>query len=107
MLSTSGPHITFSFDKRKVYFKNNMIDMKTILFILLVALGMDCKSQITMDTALQSANLVYSFNTVRISNTETKYYSADTLNNTFTLYNMDFSPLLSNLIVPVPFIKNL
>lgn len=62
-------------------------------------------SQITLDATIDSANLIYFFNSVQISDNETKYYIADTVNNSFNLYNMDFTPFIQNIPVPEPFIK--
>lgn len=64
-----------------------------------------CKAQITLDTTVYPADLIYFFNPVQISSTETKYYVGDTVTNTFNLYNMDFTPFLMNVVVPEPFIK--
>lgn len=64
-------------------------------------------AQITFDTTLQSVNLIYFFNTVQISSTETKYYMADTTTNTFSLFNMDFTPFLTNISVPEPFVDGI
>jgi hypothetical protein len=61
-------------------------------------------AQITLDTIVHPWNLIgYDFYPVQISNTETKYYFQDTLNNTFNLYNMDFTPFMTNIAVPEPF----
>lgn len=62
------------------------------------------KGQITLDTVVHPWNLIgYDFYPVQISDSETKYYFQDTLTNTFSLYNMDFSPFLMNVSVPEPF----
>jgi hypothetical protein len=80
-----------------------MKKLTTIFLTVLSLQTVSTKGQITLDTALQNANLVYYFNTVQISETETKYYMADTVTNTFSLYNMDFTPFMLNVIVPEPF----
>lgn len=43
------------------------------------------------------------FKTVQISESETKYFYADTVTNTFNLYNMDWTPFMTNIHVPIPF----
>jgi hypothetical protein len=52
---------------------------------------------------VDSLFLAYQFKTVQISPSETKYFFADTTANTFSLYNMDFTPFLLNIAVPQPF----
>jgi|GEM_PF-959415 len=61
------------------------------------------KAQITLDTVVSSRLIGYDFYTVQISPDETKYFFSDTLTNTFTLYNMDFTPFMTNISVPEPF----
>lgn len=62
------------------------------------------KGQITLDTIIvPTVSRGSDFYTVQISRDETKYYFADTLTNTFSLYNMDFTPFLTNISVPEPF----
>jgi hypothetical protein len=81
--------------------------MKKLLIAFAITASTNSKAQITLDVTLDSANLVYFFNPVQISSTETKYFWADTIANTFTLYNLDLTPFLSNVAVPEPFIKYL
>ena len=76
------------------------------LFILIVANIVKqsvCIGQITLDREVDSLFLADQFKAVQISPTETKYYFADTTTNTFSLYNMDFTPFLTNISVPEPF----
>ena len=84
-----------------------MKKLRIIFFALFLIQTNSTKAQITLDTTIDyaHANMVYFFNTVQISSTETKYYMADTVTNTFTLYNMDFTPFIANVAVPEPFIK--
>jgi len=60
-------------------------------------------AQITLIAIEDSMWLDQEFKTVQISPTETKWYFHDTIANTFSLYNMDFSPFLTNIAVPQPF----
>ena len=61
-------------------------------------------AQITLDNVVTSITSIgQDFYTVQISNTETKYLFEDTTTNTFSLYNMDFSPFMLNITVPEPF----
>lgn len=55
------------------------------------------------DHEVDSISLAYQFKSVQISETETKYFFADTTTNTFSLFNMDFTPFLLNISVPEPF----
>jgi hypothetical protein len=74
-----------------------------ILFLLFI-LHLKGKAQITLDTIVHPWNLIgYDFYHVQISNNETKFYFEDSLNNTFSLYNMDFTPFLLNVAVPEPY----
>jgi hypothetical protein len=60
--------------------------------------------QVTLDTIVPiTVGYSYDFKTVQISSTETKYFRVDTVANTFNLYNMDWSPFISNVLVPEPF----
>jgi hypothetical protein len=82
--------------------------MKTLKIILAAAVLIFSFSkshgQITLDTIIHPWNLIgYDFYPVHISDTETKYFFQDTLTNTFSLYNLDFSAFLTNVSVPEPF----
>lgn len=63
------------------------------------------KAQITLDTIIPTNGFYmgYTFNIVQISQSETKYFYADTTANTFNLYNMDWTPFMTNVSVPLPF----
>ncbi len=77
----------------------------TTTTIVLLFLTNSLKAQITLDTTITTWNSIgYDFYTVQISKTETKYYIQDTITNTFSLYNMDFSPFMLNIPVPEPFL---
>ncbi len=84
--------------------------MKKIFTLILLSplfLLTTSKAQITLDTTLSNSLwLGYGFKPVQISSTETKWYFADTLNNTFSLYNMDFSPFIMDITVPEPFARS-
>lgn len=62
-------------------------------------------AQITLDTIIPTTytGIGTGFWAVQISASETKWYFQDTVNNTFSLYNMDFSPFMLNIAVPEPF----
>ncbi len=81
--------------------------MKAKFFIVIsvcILITANIHAQITLDNIVTPKNAIgYDFYTVQISKTETKYLFADTLTNTFSLYNMDFTPFLSNIAVPEPF----
>lgn len=72
-----------------------------IQFILIASLSI--KGQILLDTIVYPINMGDDFYTVQIGPDETKYYVADTATNTFSLYNMDFTPFISSVAVPEPF----
>ncbi len=61
------------------------------------------KAQITLDTIVYPVDAAYLFRPVQISPSETKYFFADTATNTFGLFNMDFTPFMTNIAVPEPF----
>lgn len=76
-----------------------------VVFILVNLLKQSaCVAQITLDTTIMPWNCwgcdVYP---IQISSTETKYLIADTATNTFSLYNMDFTPFMLNITVPEPY----
>lgn len=87
--------------------------MKKITTIILVAFLFQTSNIqgqiITLDTTVipQMGAIGYDFKLVQISKTETKYFIGDTLTNTFGLYNMDFTPFLTNIAVPLPFEQGL
>ncbi len=63
-------------------------------------------AQITLDRDLTPwGGMGDAFYLAQISKTETKYVFLDTMNNTFSLYNMDFTPFMENISVPEPFIS--
>ena len=74
----------------------------TIISTLLLS-SATMKAQLTLDTIVSSRFIGYDFYTVQISSDETKYFFSDTLTNTFSLYNMDFTPFMTNISVPEPF----
>jgi hypothetical protein len=61
-----------------------------------------CKAQITLDVQIDSSAFPALWRFVQISPTETKYFFTDTVNNTFSLYNMDLTPFIINVAVPNP-----
>jgi len=78
--------------------------MKNICKLLFILLGTSTSAQITLDTVVTSqSGIGSSFYTVQISSNETKYLYEDSLTNTFSLYNMDFTPFLTSIPVPEPF----
>jgi hypothetical protein len=79
-------------------------EMKKILIAVLILVGSELKAQITLDSIVHpQIGIGYDFRSTKISPTETKWYFADTLTNTFNLYNLDFTPFLLNVAVPEPF----
>ncbi|MEO8087787.1 MAG: T9SS type A sorting domain-containing protein [Bacteroidota bacterium] len=78
--------------------------MKKIWKYLFLLFSASSSAQITLDTVVHPWNAIgYDFYPVQISSTETKYYVQDTLTNTFNLYNMDFTPFMTNIAVPEPY----
>jgi hypothetical protein len=78
--------------------------MKKIWKYLFILLSTSSSAQITLDNTVTSISSIgQDFYTVQISSTETKYLFEDTVTNTFSLYNMDFTPFLLNIAVPEPF----
>jgi len=58
--------------------------------------------QITLDAQIDSSAYPALWRMVQISETETKYFFPDTVNNTFNLLNMDFTPFITNIPIPDP-----
>jgi hypothetical protein len=78
--------------------------MKKLIFIFSILFLGKADAQITLDTAMTTQfSLGYNFWIAQISETESKYYIGDTITNTFSLYNMDFTPYMTNIPVPAPF----
>ena len=68
----------------------------TMLFFVAV-IGGKVEGQITLDTAITpQIGLGFNFWIAQISASESKYYIGDTVTNTFSLYNMDFTPFITN-----------
>ena len=77
--------------------------MKKILILLFFSLfALAGKTQITLDNTVSSTLYGYLFYPAKISATETKYVFLDTVNDKFSLYNLDFTPFLTNISVPHP-----
>lgn len=77
----------------------NFLLSAIILFSVFTA-----KAQITLDTTIMHPlEIGYGFKLVQISESETKWFFCDTLSNTFSLLNIDFSPFLLDVSVPEPF----
>jgi len=81
--------------------------MKKFLFLVLVTTCINVKAQITLDTiAASQYGIGYGFYTVQLSPTETKYLFSDTVTNSFSLFNMDFTPFMTNITLPEPIVTN-
>jgi hypothetical protein len=79
--------------------------MKKFVLFILILWSASVTAQITLDTTIYTWNAIgYDFYPVKLSTNETKYYIQDTLSNTFTLYNLDFTPFLQNVSVPEPYL---
>src|SRR2546423_596911 len=78
--------------------------MKKIWKYLFLLVNASSSAQITLDNTVTSITAIgQDFYTVQISSTETKYLFEDTVANSFSLYNMDFTPFMINIAVPEPF----
>lgn len=78
--------------------------MKNIWKYLFLLFSASSSAQITLDNTVTSITAIgQDFYTVQISSTETKYLFEDSVTNTFSLYNMDFTPFVINIAVPEPF----
>ena len=60
------------------------------------------KAQITLDFKVDTTFYGYLFYPVKISDKETKYVFLDTVNDKFSLYNLDMTPFILNISVPHP-----
>ena len=76
--------------------------MKKIWKYLFILISTASSAQITLEHVVDSVVLSYGFKTVQISSAETKYFFRDTNTSTFSLYNMDFTPFMTNVAVPEP-----
>ena len=95
--------ILFGCNVLKSNFKNKN-HMKNIWLYIFLFLGTSASAQITLDTTItQITSIGQDFYVMQISSTETKYIFEDTVTNTFSLYNMDFTPFMLNISVPEPF----
>jgi hypothetical protein len=63
-------------------------------------------AQITLESQIDSSSYPNLWRYVQISPTETKYYFVDTLHQSFSLYNMDFTPFITNIPVPDPWLTS-
>ena len=76
---------------------------KPVLFLVLTFMFQPKgHCQITLDAQIDSSAYPALWRMVQISATETKYFFPDTVNNTFSLLNMDFTPFMTNIAVPNP-----
>jgi hypothetical protein len=80
--------------------------MKKVLFALMLLISINSKAQITLDFTVDSTWYGYLFYATKISDNETKYVFLDTTSNTFSLYNLDMSPFMTNISVPSPLFFN-
>lgn len=106
----SYPQNNTCFNYKLITSKYKIMTMKSFwnyLFLLKIIYLINVNStvaQITLDTSLNNLpGIGYGYKLVQISTSETKWYFCDTVNNTFSLYNMDFTPFISNIGVPEPF----
>ncbi|MFA4851811.1 MAG: T9SS type A sorting domain-containing protein [Bacteroidales bacterium] len=76
--------------------------MKKILFIALLAYGMNAKAQITMEHHYPPVGIYTYLSYTILSTCEFKYYMVDNIGNTLTLYNVDHSIYKSITIPPQP-----
>ena len=77
---------------------------KKLLLPLLLLFVLKANAQITLDATITPLDgWGFDVYPVQISPTETKYLFADSVTNTFSLYNMDFTPFMLNIAVPEPF----
>jgi hypothetical protein len=78
--------------------------MKILKLLLTTTLLLSIKttvSQITLDNIVSSPyQLGYTFYPVQLDANETKYLFHDTSNNKFNLYNMNFTPFMTNIPLP-------
>lgn len=75
-----------------------------LIIIMFTFLNSDCiNAQVIFEHEVDSLDLDTGFKVVWLNQNESKYYFVDTLNNSFSLYNMDFTPFVLNISVPEPF----
>ncbi len=78
--------------------------MKIIKLLLTLTLSLSFQiswGQITLDNIVSNTYILSgTFYPVELDNNETKYVFVDTTTNKFSLYNMNFTPYLSNIALP-------
>lgn len=77
---------------------------KYILFtgFLLSLFTTKMSAQITLEQQVDSFSIGYYFKAVHISDAETKWFIADASGSFFNLYNLDWTPFLTNVALPEP-----
>ncbi len=89
-------HYNFTYSKYKIMRK--LISLLTIVCLLQPLLT---RGQITLEHSIDTISFGTLLYPTNISENETKYVLIDTTLNSFSLYNMDFTPYLTNISVPV------
>jgi hypothetical protein len=79
-----------------------------LIILILFLYNVNINAQIILDQIVDSSYAGHdvfmgdNFYTTELSSTETKYVFLDDATNTFSLYNMDFSPFILNISLPEP-----
>jgi hypothetical protein len=73
-----------------------------LLLFFLFGLSNNCKAQITLEHTFDNTFFGRDFYITDIGNNNSKYVFIDTLANSFSLYNLDGTPFLLNILTPEP-----
>jgi hypothetical protein len=73
-----------------------------LLLFFLFGLSNTCKAQITLEHTFDNTFFGRDFYITDIGNNNSKYVFIDTLANSFSLYNLDGTPFLLNILTPEP-----
>jgi DNA-binding beta-propeller fold protein YncE len=77
--------------------------MRTILLFLFVFTSvLNASAQITLEQVFDPSDIGRNFFITDIGNNNSKYVFIDTIDNTFSLYNLDMTPFILDVSVPEP-----
>jgi len=84
---------------KKIIFKNQQLKTLTLLIAVSLMIPLKTNAQITLEHTLDST-WATKFYCTDIGNNDFKYVMLDASSNSFSLYNMDMSPYMTNIVIP-------
>ena len=76
--------------------------LPVLISMLMMLMTHKLSAQITLEQQVDTFSIGYYFKAVHISDTETKWFIADTSGTFFNLFNLDWTPFLTNIALPEP-----